>query len=357
MGKVGIDIAALQATDLSRGLEHIRQLTDANSMPLICANLVDSAGRLVFPAYRVFDFEGHRLGVLAVVHPRQQNFLDKMPHDLRFTDPRPALEEAVRALRGKENCQAVVALIGARRAGAKDLASGLPGIDLIFFGNAANSLPVPVETDQGTPMTTAAARGREFGEIVLTLRDDGSVGVGPMAVHELTRHYDDEPDILAEVQAFQKQEQDRVRQARALQVLAAEFAEQEALDNYLGSERCGNCHGAIHKAFSADPHAHALTSLEASLSENDPACVSCHVTGWGRANGYGQMELELRDLGQVQCEACHGYGTAHTRDGSMRPVARQSCAACHRAELPDGCGGAPRAGDFDYESAWKKIAH
>jgi len=355
VGEIGLDVAALQATDLCRGLEHYLGLAERGSFPVISANLMDAEGRRVLPAYQVFELEGKKLGVLAISHPRQQNFMEKVPSDLHFAQPRELLVEAVRALREDEGCQAVVALIGARSSGARDMAAGIDGIDLILYGNASTSKAVPVETDQGTPITTAASRGREIGEIVLTLRDDGSVHVGPMTIHMLTRQYEDDPEILARVQDFKKGQQQRAEQARALQVQASEFATLEAEDNFLGTRKCDDCHRDIVAAYEHGPHAGSLITLEASGSENDASCVPCHVTGWAMPNGYGQLDLELRDLDRVQCEACHGYGTAHARDGGMLETARASCAACHGAERPEGCAGG--AQPFDYDKAWRLIAH
>jgi hypothetical protein len=54
------------------------------------------------------------------------------------------------------------------------------------------------------------------------------------------------------------------------------------------------------------------------------------------------------DLIDVQCEACHGPGAEHARDGSYRERARASCVRCH-TPLDDP--------DFDYERDWAAIAH
>ena len=53
-------------------------------------------------------------------------------------------------------------------------------------------------------------------------------------------------------------------------------------------------------------------------------------------------------LKNVQCEACHGYGTEHDRSGEWLAAARSSCVVCHdQANSPD----------FDYETYWSRIAH
>lgn len=42
---------------------------------------------------------------------------------------------------------------------------------------------------------------------------------------------------------------------------------------------------------------------------NDPACLSCHVTGYGKPSGY--VAGTEKDLFMVGCEACHGPGAQH----------------------------------------------
>jgi hypothetical protein len=54
------------------------------------------------------------------------------------------------------------------------------------------------------------------------------------------------------------------------------------------------------------------------------------------------------DLVDVQCEACHGPGSEHVRDGSYRGRAVRSCVKCHNAETDP---------TFDYDEDWPKIAH
>ena len=51
------------------------------------------------------------------------------------------------------------------------------------------------------------------------------------------------------------------------------------------------------------------------------------------------------DLLGVQCEACHGPGTAHARDGSYAKAARESCRTCHTSKWSP---------DFDFQEYWSR---
>jgi hypothetical protein len=57
----------------------------------------------------------------------------------------------------------------------------------------------------------------------------------------------------------------------------------------------------------------------------------------------------LRKFADVQCEACHGKGTRHSRNGSYRLVFRE--------ELCVGCHDAQNSPSFDPQKYWEKIAH
>ena len=76
-------------------------------------------------------------------------------------------------------------------------------------------------------------------------------------------------------------------------------------------------------------------------------CLVCHTTGYVWIGGYDDRP-PANKLRNVQCEACHGYGTLHRRDGSMRQEARESCVTCHDQE---------NSPEFDYGTYWAKIAH
>ena len=54
------------------------------------------------------------------------------------------------------------------------------------------------------------------------------------------------------------------------------------------------------------------------------------------------------ELWNVQCEACHGMGTKHVRDGTMRPVPESVCLSCHTPEWTP---------EWDYAEAVKLINH
>jgi hypothetical protein len=104
---------------------------------------------------------------------------------------------------------------------------------------------------------------------------------------------------------------------------------------YLGADGCGTCHAVAHEAWSAGPHARALSSLSATRA-GDPACRACHTLAPDRDDPA---------LAGVQCEACHGAGREYAPGHVMRDpvlarllglqdVEEATCLVCHRPDTP-----------------------
>ncbi|MEI6127672.1 MAG: redoxin domain-containing protein, partial [Pseudomonadota bacterium] len=78
---------------------------------------------------------------------------------------------------------------------------------------------------------------------------------------------------------------------------------------YSGQDRCMVCHEKEHLQWRLSRHSDAFLSLIRKGKEDDPACVSCHVTGFGKPGGYSGDNKKDSQYGEgVQCEACHGPG-------------------------------------------------
>ncbi len=348
LGDMGLDATAVQAQDLLLGLDVLQGFGAQEGYALLCGNLMDGSGKAVFPSYRIFELGGKKLGVLAVTDPRLQHGVQKMPAGLTFADPGPVMEAGVRALREHEGCAAVVLLYGGRREQALEACKTLTGVDLIFFGNSTISQRVPTETESGVPVYTAGNRGKDFGEIQLTLKDDGSVALSPMQIHELDKNYPEQPEVAARVAALKAELDAEKQRTQLIEQLARQTSETEVTEAFLGSETCKRCHEAEYTSFMATAHAQALASLEHDFQDNNPDCVSCHVTGWQQPGGYGLDAVNRNKLKGVQCEACHGYGTTHARN---QPAASEPAAMCLR------CHDAANSPEFNYKRYWEKIKH
>lgn len=94
----------------------------------------------------------------------------------------------------------------------------------------------------------------------------------------------------------------------------AQEAASPADSSYVGTRRCVECHAEQAQTWSKTKHVNTFTCLPAQYRA-DPACMTCHVTGYGEPGGYvqGTPAETLEDLLEVGCEACHGPGSAHEK--------------------------------------------
>jgi YVTN family beta-propeller protein len=145
---------------------------------------------------------------------------------------------------------------------------------------------------------------------------------------------------------------------------------------YVGAFACASCHAAqsgsrAYATWRKSAHAAAYAVLATPRASEiarqmgvtgDPQaadrCLACHATGGGEPAG---RFMDSFDVAQgVQCESCHGPGSAYmaqaamldpvaAADGGLAKVDRTVCARCHT----DGIHGHA----FDVDSGWSRIDH
>lgn len=109
-------------------------------------------------------------------------------------------------------------------------------------------------------------------------------------------------------------------------------------DGYSGEQSCGICHERQHLQWSLTGHAAAFSSLRRKGETGNPACIGCHVTGYGKPGGY-QLQKHSAHLENIQCETCHGPGyqscSAYSGKKPHKKTAAQwktLCLECHTAK-------------------------
>jgi hypothetical protein len=129
---------------------------------------------------------------------------------------------------------------------------------------------------------------------------------------------------------------------------------------YRGATYCQGCHdggsgGDQHTTWAMTGHAHAWETLNAIGQGRNNVCLPCHTVGSVGTNADpdlnngGYDETAVARLQGVQCENCHGPGSAHPGDFASVDVVLEAdlCGACHNgAHHPtfDEWSGSPHAG-------------
>jgi hypothetical protein len=126
---------------------------------------------------------------------------------------------------------------------------------------------------------------------------------------------------------------------------------------FVGSASCRSCHPAAYARWLATGHAREYAGLLPG-DRAVPACLRCHVTGYGDPLGY-LAAAPAPDLASVGCEACHGAGAEHARSAhpALVPTATGGeCPPCEVNRVCRLCHTPARSAGFDLESALKRIA-
>ncbi len=112
----------------------------------------------------------------------------------------------------------------------------------------------------------------------------------------------------------------------------------EALEDdnfFVGSAKCGLCHGAKYDKWRKTKHAHAMDTLVRVKRQFDPECVVCHSVGMKYETGYRSM-AKTPKLANVGCEMCHGPGGLHADNPSKKNIYKKgnfkNCLDCHNHE-------------------------
>jgi hypothetical protein len=169
-------------------------------------------------------------------------------------------------------------------------------------------------------------------------------------IYFLDDSHQDDAEMASLLDEFDEEYRKTQKLLFAKEQLKASKAQGEAGDIYLGVGACMDCHVEAFEVYAGSKHAAAYRTLSSQYMQRAEECVGCHVTGYLDKGGFTGLRPfgSQVDLIDVQCEACHGPGSEHTRDGNYNELAVRSCVKCHNQE---------RDPDFDFAKAWPKIAH
>jgi cytochrome c554/c'-like protein len=261
------------------------------------------------------------------------------------TDPELAAQQAVKTLRD-QGAQVVVMLSQLGRVGGEDVTTAVPGIDAVFLGHDISVLEHGRRVGQAL-VSYAGERGQQLGLVQLALDASGRVADGTVDLYSLGPDVREHAAMLARVKAFEDAYNDRMRREQRT-AQAAEDAESDPVDRFVGDAVCARCHAAEAEQWRTTAHSLAWETLVREKKDATPDCIPCHVVGYRKPGGF-QTAAQTPHLANVQCENCHGMGTGHGENweataGKKEPV----CRSCHNPE---------RDPEFDYAARLPLILH
>ncbi len=175
VGRAGIDAFTPGDGDLAIGVPRLKRLTTAHKIPVVSANLYDRDGHRLFPAERLIDSAGTRIGIFGVTAPPTAADANRWRADgIVVRDPADAAREAAASLRTR-GAAIVVALVHAGLpAENRRLVRGIGGIDWVVLGHSALNLERPEKAD-GPFLLEAMSEGKNVGRLDLHVVGGGTV--------------------------------------------------------------------------------------------------------------------------------------------------------------------------------------
>ena len=264
-------------------------------------------------------------------------------------DPLPILTELIPVVRGEADY--IVLLSHMKKSELEGILDHLDGVDMVVLGHSRKQqATIDPFLLHDVPVYMASHQGQYVGRATLSFDSDNRLIGAANEIKLLDRGVGDDPDVTRLVREFEEENRKYQKELFVEEQLRGYSQSGEAQDVYLGVADCRQCHLGAFEAYADTRHARAYATLSAVFMHRDSGCMPCHSTGYGVPGGFNGVRSigGPVDLIDVQCEACHGPGAEHVRDGRYREVAVDSCVKCHTEEQDP---------TFDFSKEWKKIAH
>jgi hypothetical protein len=344
MGVMGYDAYCLGESELSFGTDFLLEAAREEKLPLVCANLVYSkTGKTVGAPYVMKKYGKVNVAIVGLlddvlVLPKAQADYDS----LVILGAMETAQELIPSLRKKADVVVVLAHMGFAK--SSKLANKVPGIDVMVIGHNPG-ISMEAREEGSTLVMMGGTRGQYVGALVINVSPEQGIVShdsklvpldGRIRKNELIEGFAAEYNELEK-----KLREEKVARQRE------ESLSRAGSDRYLGAETCRRCHEEVFQKVAEMGHAKAFHSLVEANSEGLNECLVCHVTGLGHTSGYSGASSDGNFEG-VQCEACHGMGSRHSRDGTYAKVEERNCLLCHTKD---------RSPDFEYRSYLRKVAH
>lgn len=194
MNLMGYNAMALGDMDLRLGLDALKKRQAEASFPLLSANAVTSDGEEpLFKPYTILEMEGHRVGIVGLSNGPDQG-------GIRLLSPLETARQVVERLQGEADI--VVLLSHAGLSTDKEIASSVPGIDVIIGGGQETLGEVYRDPTNGTAIVhadvaSAGHTGRQVGVGVLSFDSGGKLLEAGWSKVSLGPEVPDDPDMAA----------------------------------------------------------------------------------------------------------------------------------------------------------------
>ena len=302
---MGVEAHNLGAAEARLGADELRRLAALYKVPLLSANVFDTAGNPLGDRMRIVNAADRRLafvGVLSELYATE---------NIRVMPPRQTILEIIQKFAGQYDSLIVLAYLPEDE--LRQLAELLPEADVIVGGPTGQ----PIAPRQVGPVLLTSATNK--GKFVAQLDFDASGAAKSWKgrIVELNDRFADERQQTANIEKFRRELAGRdftPDQTSLVEALPANLPRGYAI---AGNETCRQCHEDDCILWKKSKHSQAWNVLKEKGAEVDPECQRCHTTGYGLPGGFASVRRGGKML-NVGCESCHGPSKS-TRNRSRHP--------------------------------------
>ena len=330
---LGTDAAGMSEKELKYGRGWLLAQLKRTRLPMVCANVWDKATKkTLVPPYRIVKKGTVTVGIFGLTSDKVD--LGPARDSLTVEDPMAAAKRAIAEMK-KQGATVIVLLSELGKVESEDMVTGIDGIDVVIAGRNVPMLQKG-RMVKNTVAVYGGEQGQHMGRTIVTLDAAKKMQTGENDVFVLGPEIGEKPEILQLVKSFndafndkmRKLEKERAAQSQ-LQTGGEGQVQKQSVDHFVGAEVCQRCHQPEYQQWLTTGHAQAWQTLVDNKKESTPECVKCHVVGYKQAGGF-QTADDAPKLGNVQCENCHGMGTAHEAMPTQPvKVTEATCKGCH----------------------------
>ena len=322
--------------------------------------------------YKTIQVKDRKIGITAVLGAEYAKKI--LNPKVSITPAIPALKKVMEALK-KEKCNYLVLIAQATLEETTSMVQAVPEFSMCITSGGFGEPTYRPEVVPGTQtqVVQVGVKGMYVG--LFGLFDDPKQPFRYQRI-ALSSQFEDSPRISDLFGRYQDQ-----LKAISYDGLNLRHLTHPTSREYVGTEKCGECHTTAYDIWKNTPHAHATDSIvqppERTMARHfDPECLSCHVTGWNPQSfipyrtGYESLETTPHMVANG-CENCHGPGAKHAAAELGDLQADKSLLTRLRAEmrLPldkaqdkcNECHDIDNSPEFHkdkaFESYWEKVKH
>ena len=347
---MGYDAANLGHREARLTAAELRDLASQSAVPLLSANLLDTATGTPFLKTHIITRRGAwRIAIVGVM----DESADTVGPGLRVEKMSTAIGQLLPTLKRDADFLVLLAFTGKER--LHSLAKEFPEFSLVLGGKVTEPSQQLVHEGK-TAIFHVTNESKALGKLALILDKTTGASVTTADVQLVTPDTSENTAVAGLAVDY--------REAIRGTKLAVDNPSSDSPDRipgvraastYAGSESCAACHTKANDVWKKSGHAHAFRTLVSRKADADPNCIGCHTVGFEKPGGY-RREFAATKLTDVGCESCHGPAGKHIarieagdiEGARMRKIGAGDCIKCHHGEF---------SRPFNWEAFWPAVAH